>query len=469
VRRLESWFREAIVEMRAIGAALVAILVVLVLALAKPSAAQEEPSGTSYITPFPEGDVYKLQAYGDGFAEGLLNGLVEAFAGDGRVQVSRKHRPLFGLTRPEFDDEMKAEEAPGRESFHIGVVMIGLGDRNHIRTSPRDRALLGSDEWRNEYGRRVDRFIKTLKKRGVAVYWVGQPVMRRPDVNEPAQAMNDIAREKAYLNGAKFIDIQAHFADDGGNYAPYGPDITGKQRLLREVDGVLFTYFGYRKLAHFVEQEIKRDLLQAKNERAIPLAGGEAEQKRVNSLKPRASSPGEGTWKGTVTKDGKAVQQKSPAQIREAPVADSSNDQRADNGRITLKSLGAGGREESVTIDILRPAIPSAVIALMTRKDTGDRPSQMGDVVADEVGGGLVALSSITPAGVGPGTNRRVAAPSLSPYYTVLIKGERPTPKPGRADDFSWPRVDPQIVVEPPAPTRRPPRSSSPKAGSPRS
>jgi hypothetical protein len=93
----------------------------------------------------------------------------------------------------------------------------------------------------------------------------------------------------------------------------------------------------------------------------------------------------------------------------------------------------------------------------------------MGDVVADEVGGGLVALSSITPAGVGPGTSRRVAAPSLSPYYTVLIKGERSTPKPGRADDFSWPRVDPQIVVEPPAPTRRPPRSSSPKAGSPRS
>ena len=122
------------------------------------------------------------------------------------------------------------------------------------------------------------------------MYWVGQPVMRRPDVNEPAQAMNDIAREKAYLNGAKFIDIQAHFADDGGNYAPYGPDITGKQRLLREADGVLFTYFGYRKLAHFVEQEIKRDLLQAKNERAIPLAGSEAEQKRVNSLKPRTAA-----------------------------------------------------------------------------------------------------------------------------------------------------------------------------------
>ena len=454
--------------MRAVWAALVASLVMLALALAAPSAAQEEPSGISYITPFPEGDVYKLQAYGDGFAEGLLNGLVEAFAGDGRLQVSRKHRPLHGLTRFEFDDEMKAEESPGREAFHIVVVMIGLADRNHIRTSPRDRALWGTDDWRNEYGRRVDRFIKTLKRRGAAVYWVGQPAMRRPELNEAAQTMNDIAREKTYLNGTKFIDIQAHFADEGGNYAPYGPDITGKQRLLREADGVLFTYFGYRKLAHFVEQEIKRDLLQAKNERAIPLAGSEVEQKRVNSLKRTPAASGDGSWKGTVTasKDGKAGPQKAAPQVREAPVADTSNDQRADNGRITLKSVGASGREESVTIDILRPAIPSAVIALMTRKDTGERPSQMGDVVADEVGGGLVALSSITPSGIVPGTTRRVTAPSLSPYYTVLIKGERPIPKPGRADDFSWPRADPQIVAEPPA---QPTRPRAPRAATPRS
>jgi uncharacterized protein len=454
--------------MRALSAALVAI-VALALALAGRAAAQDEPSGTSYVTPFPEGDVYKLQAYGDGFAEGLLSGLVEAFAGDGRVQVSRKHRALGGLTRLEFDDEMKAEDAPGRETFHIVVVMIGLYDRNHIRTSPRDRVLWGTDDWRSEYGRRVDRFIKTLRRRGVAVYWVGQPVMRRHDLNEAAQAMNDIAREKAYLNGAKFIDVQAHFADDGGNYAPWGPDITGKQRLLRENDGVLFTYAGNRKLAHFVEQEIKRDLMQAKNERTIPLAGSEAEQKRVAALRPRAAPPGDGGWKGTISsapKDDKGPQPRSASRSREAPPADASAEQRADHGRITLRTIGVNGREEAVTIDIPRPAIPSAVIALVTRKDTGERPSQMGDALPEDVGGGLVALSSVTPAGIAQGSIRRVTAPSISPYYTVLIKGERPTPKPGRADDFSWPRAEPEIVAEPPAVNRRvSPRS--PKAGPP--
>ncbi len=393
----------------------------------------------------------------------------KSFAGDTRLQISRKHRPLAGLARAEFDDEMKAEEA-NKETFHIGVVMIGFWDRIHMRVTSRDRIALGSSEWRDEYSRRVDRFMKTLKRKGIAVYWVGLPIMRRYEVNEAALMMNDVAREKAYLNGIKFIDIQAHFADEGGNYAPYGPDITGKQRLLREADGMLFTAAGNRKLALFVEQEIKRDLNQAKNERAIPLAGNEAEQKRVAAMRPRPQADNSAAWKGTVTasNDGKAGQPKAAANARDAPVADTSNDQKADNGRITLRSIGAGGREESVTVDIPRPAIPSAVVALMTRKELSDRPSQMGDVVADDVGDGLVVLSSITPATTtGSGPSRRLA-PSLSPYYQVLIKGERLATKPGRADDFAWPRAEPEIAPEPPAvPAKRLPRQQ--RTGAPRS
>jgi hypothetical protein len=458
--------------MRAIGAALRAIVVLLALGLAGlvlPAAAQEEPSGTSYITPFPEGDVYKLQAYGDPFAEGVLSGLAESFAGDSRLQISRKHRPLAGLARAEFDDEMKAEEA-NKETFHIGVVMIGFWDRMNMRVSSRDRIALGSSEWRDEYSKRVDRFMKTLKRKGIAVYWVGLPIMRRYEVNEAALTMNDVVREKAYLNGIKFIDIQAQFADEGGNYAPYGPDITGKQRLLREADGMLFTAAGNRKLALYVEQEIKRDLNQAKNERAIPLAGNEAEQKRVAAMRPRPPTDNSAAWKGTVTTtpDGKAAQAKASSGARDAPVADTSNDQKADNGRITLRSIDAGGREQSVTIDIPRPAIPSAVVALMTRKESSDRPSQMGDVVADDVGDGLVVLSSITPSGTtGAGPARRLA-PSLSPYYTVLIKGERLVSKPGRADDFAWPRPEIEVPPEPPAPPAKR-MQRQPRAGAPRS
>ena len=327
--------------------------------------------------------------------------------------------------------------------------------------------MLGSPEWKEEYGRRVDRLIKALKRRGLAIYWVGLPIMRRYEVNDPAMLMNDIVRSKTYLNGVKFIDIQAHFADEAGNYAPYGPDITGKQRLLREADGALFTPAGNRKLAHFVEQEIKRDLTNAKAERAIPLAGNEAEQKRLSALKPRAAPPTSdaGTsWKSTITPSKDPPKQAQTAAPAARPPADTSNEQKADNGRITLKSIGAGGREESVTIDIPRPAIPAAVISLVTRKESGDRPSQTGDVIADDVGGGLVVLNSITPGTTGPGGAVRRGAPSQSPYYHVLIKGERLPPKPGRADDFSWPKApEPDVAGDPDPPARRLPRASAPR------
>src|SRR5581483_11466131 len=223
-------------------------------------------------------------------------------------------------------------------------------------------------------------------------------------------------------------------------------------------------WHGNRKLAHYVEQEIKRDLNLAKNERTIPLAGNEAEQKRVAALRPRAQPVGDGGWRGTVSasKDAGSGQ----ARPREAPAPDTSNDQKADHGRILLRSIGPGGRQEQVTVDLPRPAIPSAVVALITRKESSDRPSQMGDVIADEVGDGLVVLSSITPAVPQPGAPARRLAPSQSPYYQVLIKGDRLPPKPGRADDFTWPRVEPEIAADPPALRRQPrgPRSASPRS-----
>ena len=442
-----------------------ATVVLVLLGGTRIAVAQDVPSGTSYLTPFPEGDTYKLQVYGDAFAEGLVDGLAEAFATDRRVQVARKHRPLAGIARADFDTEMKAEEA-SREVIHIGVIMIGYGDRISIRQDARERFVLGSPEWREEYGRRVDRFIKVLKRRNLALYWVSQPIMRRFEVNDPAQMMNDIVRDKTYLNGIKFIDIQAQFADEAGNYSAYGPDITGRQRLLREADGVLFTYAGNRKLALFVEQELKRDLSQARKERSIPLAGSESEQERISALRPRAPADADAnSAKNSPASASDAKQNPAPSPPAMAAPTDGVLDQKAEHGRITLKSISATGREESHTLDLPRPAIPSAVVALVTRNQSSERASAMGDVVADDIGGGLVVLSSITPATSGSALNRR-QAPSQAPYYHVLIKGERLQAKPGRADDLAWPRVEPDLPE--PEPVRRP-RPTAPKPAPPRS
>ena len=43
-----------------------------------------------------------------------------------------------------------------------------------------------------------------------------------------------------------------------GRYSPQGPDYEGQIRRLRTGDGVYFTKFGARKLAHYVEREVQR-------------------------------------------------------------------------------------------------------------------------------------------------------------------------------------------------------------------
>jgi len=406
---------------RTIAAAVLSVFVWLGMT---PALAQDAGLGGSFITPFPQNDTYQVQVIGDWLAEGLLEGLQEAFAASpAGAQFEPKRYRLSGLRRNRDIDDLEKEMANNRS--HITIVMLGVEDRYSLRSQRNPKA---DEEWRAEYGARVDRAMKTLKKGGRAVYWVGLPNMRRWKDNERAQMMNDIYRERAYLNGVRYIDAYASFIDEGGGYSDYGPDVTGKVRRLRYSDGIHFTDAGYRKLAHFVERELKRDIAQARLERSVPLAGTSTEQAKVNPDRARLKAESARTQKGTTAKAGVAA----PA------VPSSARGQKADVGKVDIKIPGPGGTERVVTVDIVRPAIPASVVALMTRRSSADRAAQMGDILVDQIPGGLTVMSSIVPPR-GSGDRRRLS-PTQTPYFRVFERGERLVPKPGRIDDFSWPR-----------------------------
>ncbi|MBL8565766.1 MAG: DUF459 domain-containing protein [Hyphomicrobiaceae bacterium] len=388
----------------------------------------------SFITPFPGGEAHRTLVVGDGLAEGLLAGLVEAMGNDPRVELDRKHRWLSGLTRPDRAEEIKElAQTLQRNKQNIIVALLGSQDRWSLRMPDGRRHSVGTREWREGYAGLVDEAMRVMKADGTAVYWVGLPIMRREEVNAAAVAINEVVRERAYLNGVKFIDVFSGFADEDGAYSAYGPDMAGKTRQLRERDGIAMTEAGYAKLAHFVETELKRDLAQAKNERAIPLAGSEAEQARIRPVaaKPTARGAGDLRAAGGVTS---ADQASSGA----------GGEQKADNGRISIKSVGRDGREEALMVEIVRPAIPAAVLALVTRRESPDKASPQGDSVVDQIPGGLTVMSSISPAGEATGAGRRKLSPAQTPYFRVLVKGERLTPRAGRADDTSWPKPEPE-------------------------
>jgi uncharacterized protein len=424
-----------------------------VLMVAHPAAAEDE--GAGFLTPFPPNDTYQVLVLGDTWAEGLRDGLQQAIADEQHVALAKKHKAVNSLMRQDDDDLKALDDALQKEPPNVVIVMLGANDRVGWKNGAGRRQQPGSDEWRDEFGRRVEALMRSLKKKNAAVYWVSLPTLRRAEANDDAQMMNEIIRSKATLNGVKYVDAYAGTADEGGDYNAYGPDMTGKIRLLRENDGVNFTDAGNVKLAHFVERDLRRDLAQAKADRNIPLAGNEQEQAALNPEKAHDAKVG-----------GDKAGAKPAKTVAGVPVA-AGSDQKADNGRVTIKSAAANGREETVAVDIVRPPIAASVVALVTRRQTDDKPAQLGDILVEQIPGGLTVVTTITPAGES-GAARRRLSPTQAAYFRVLVKGERLASKPGRADDLTWPRPEPPPVVEPAvqkAPADAPPAATPGKRG----
>ena len=100
--------------------------------------------------------------------------------------------------------------------------------------------------------------FSAFKEKGVPFIMVGLPVMKAEKYSADMERLNEIYHSEADKAGVVFVDIWDKFADERGQYSAFGPDVNGEIVKLRLADGVHFTEAGARKLAHFVEADIKK-------------------------------------------------------------------------------------------------------------------------------------------------------------------------------------------------------------------
>jgi hypothetical protein len=285
-----------------------------------PAPSQKKPEATTPIV-----------VMGDANADWLAYGLEDAFSENPDVGTVRKHRTDSGLIRydqrrdlewPQVVREIIAAEKP-----KFIVMMIGNNDRQTIRekappaaprpaapkpntqaaqpsppatppipTPPPDaeqqppapseaaehanmtpeqarQASYGpwefhTEKWELAYIRRIDATIAALKSAGVPVMWVGLPSQRGTKASADSSYLNELYRSRAEKAGIVYVDIWDGFVDEAGRYSAQGPDYEGQIRRLRSGDGVYYTKFGARKLAHYVEREIQRSITN----RGMPVA-----------------------------------------------------------------------------------------------------------------------------------------------------------------------------------------------------
>jgi lysophospholipase L1-like esterase len=166
--------------------------------------------------------------------------------------------------KPEAAD---AEQTPGDQP---GNVAPETQTRGGVTTTTYRVYEFRTDEWAATYTKRIDATIAALKSAGVPVFWVGLPSIRGPKSTSDLQYLNDLYRARVEKAGLSYIDVWDGFVDDSGRFIPEGPDFEGQIRRLRAGDGVHFTRAGARKLAHYLEREIRRRLAPGSEPVALP-------------------------------------------------------------------------------------------------------------------------------------------------------------------------------------------------------
>ena len=441
----------AFAQNSAVRAVLLALLSLsAIVSGAGVAAAQGAPEfQRTYVNPFPKGDRYRVVVLGDSLGDGLWSGLYRTFEEDKNLEIVNRSKVSTGFVRVDYYDWNKALDDILKENdYQMAVVMFGANDNQPIRQG-KEFFKPGTDAWREAYAQRVEAFIKKLRAAKLAVYWAGLPIMRSPDQSDDAQFLNDVFREKAFINGAKFVDTWSGFTDDSGRYSAYGPDMEGQVKRLRADDGVHFTMRGYLKLAHFVEKEMRHDLNVAKLERNIPLAGDAQEQAkmmgRAVNAGPTATAPLAET---PVPPLADATDGAAPAgdAANASPAPDAAGAQPTADAEAPVANSqqpeAAQEQAKAGDVELVRPAIPATTFEAAQTMSPQGAGSAMPDseMISSDLPDGLTALSSISSASDLSGSSKPKLPLTERPYYKVLIEGEQLKPKAGRADDFAWPR-----------------------------
>ncbi len=321
---------------------------------------------------------FAIAVLGDSLGTLLAQGLTEAFSDRREVAVLRRARDGSGLVRDDWYNWMTAaRDLLASEKISAGVMMIGSNDRQQIRDNGIYIDVL-TPRWKELYGQRVATLAQLFAQKKVPLYWIGLPVTRSERFAADMSALNSIAREEVSKAGGIFIDIWDAFLDDRGQFTNYGPDVNGQFQRLRSGDGLHFTRAGARKAAYFVETELRRQLQDA--------------QPRIDPV--------------VAPVDPRMTREPAPLPSSPAPEAIAPSDPLA-----ALPALAP-------IPDVFIPVKPAA----------GQVAPLTGPVVSR---GGELATQ-----------RRRSAAPNEAELLLdrTLVQGRPPEPRPGRADDFSWPR-----------------------------
>ena len=363
---------------------------------------------------------------GDSLGVLMQQGLMEAFADRPEMAFLRKARESSGLVREDYYDWPKnvRDLLNAPEHLDLVVMMIGSNDHQAIRDG-NDYVDALTPRWREIYGNRVEALAAQFRARNIPLVWVGMPIMKNERMSGDMIQFNEIYRERAGKAGAIYIDIWEAFLNQGAKYDAIGPDVNGEMAKLRTADGVHVTKAGARKLAHFVEADVKRayEAVTAKSDPALAV---------LTPPPPVREKPGDAPASGAAAIPFDAD---ITLLLRRQINGDAGGGANAGTQTPVLPSeeaLQANVQPQSPQPPTLQAALPlpaePASLYFPLRPSTGAVTLLTGPSLSADG-----ELARHDKAG-------HAASPTQTLVEQAFAEGRLPRARPGRADHFAWPK-----------------------------
>ena len=197
-----------------------------------------------------------IAVVGDSLANDLGQGMEALFSSRPNVRISKQTHFSTGLVRVDyFNWYAHVRRFVNSADPDVIVVVIGGNDRQTIRMKGLSYNPY-TKGWMREYERRVDYFMRSLKRADAKIYWVGLPVVRSDKLSRSYRAMNSIFRRQAKRHGFNYVAIWDEFLGPDDAYSSFGKSLNGVKRRLRKKDGMHFTETGKLRFAAYVAEAI---------------------------------------------------------------------------------------------------------------------------------------------------------------------------------------------------------------------
>ncbi|MDE2446040.1 MAG: DUF459 domain-containing protein [Alphaproteobacteria bacterium] len=220
-----------------------------------------EAIGTEAAQQDTSNQPYRILIVGDAMGGGMGAGLSRMIAASSNLQVVNRYNETSALSRPDrYDWAASIPNIMQDKVFAAAVVMIGINDRQSIRTATGNLEF-NTPEWISAYKANVDAVIDALLAQKVKVVWMGLPPMGDPAYDADMQVISNLQKERAVAKGISFVDLRAPFLGPDGKYTERGADDTGVDRRLRESDGVTFFKMGNNRLGQIALAALKSDVV----------------------------------------------------------------------------------------------------------------------------------------------------------------------------------------------------------------